>query len=278
MLDFRLTLLARDLDLVRAADAAGVDQIGLDLERLGKAARQRQDGARISSHDFDDLAAVFGALRRATPFVRLNPLHAGSPDEVERALAVGAGALMLPYFRSATEAVEFIGLARGRARVTLLVETGAALVRLHEIVALGGVDEIMIGLNDLHLELRLASHFELLGSELLAGVAAQVRRAGLRLGVGGVTCASDEGLPVPPDLVLAQYPRLDARSAWLARSFVRGGGDLAARVASLRARLAWWWAQPPDALHAAKLELRAKMSALPDRPDKLAVALRPISR
>ena len=90
-LDFQLTLLSRDLDMVRAADAAGVQRIGLDLEHFGKRERQHQADARISSYGFEDLRAVVAAVRVATPFVRLSSLHAGSSGEVEGALAyVGA--------------------------------------------------------------------------------------------------------------------------------------------------------------------------------------------
>jgi hypothetical protein len=265
-LDFRLTLLCRDLDLVRAADEAGVQVIGLDLERLGKDQRQRHvPDARVSPYDFEDLRAVCAAVRRATPFVRLNPLHAGSGAEIERALACGARAVMLPYFRAADEAAAFVRLVAGRARVSLLVETGAALVRLHHILAVEGVDEIMVGLNDLHLDLGLASPFEVLASDLFAAAAAQVRRAGLRFGFGGVTCPDDPDLPVAPDLLLAQYARLQAGAAWIARSFFRGGvgpADVAPRLAALRARLAWWYAQPAAVLDQARRELDCAVEAL----------------
>jgi hypothetical protein len=264
--DFRLTLLARDLAIVRAADEAGVQVIGLDLEQLGKTARQGHVAdARVSDHDFDDLRVVTGAIRRATPFVRLNPLHAGTSAEIERALACGARAVMLPYFRAPDEAAAFVRLVAGRARVSLLVETGAALARLHRILAIEGVDEIMIGLNDLHLDLGLDSPFEILGSELFAAAAAQVRRAGLRFGFGGVTCPDDADLPVPPDLVLAQYARLGASAAWIARSFLRGGAGaatVAPRLAALRTRLAWWFAQPPAVLDEARRELERTLERL----------------
>ena len=41
--DFRLTLISRDPDLIRAADGAGIDRIGIDIERLGKRERQADD-------------------------------------------------------------------------------------------------------------------------------------------------------------------------------------------------------------------------------------------
>ena len=63
---FTLTLLTDDPLLARQADRAGVQRIGVDLETLGKAARQRGHDTRISSHDWDDLGVIAGSIRRAS--------------------------------------------------------------------------------------------------------------------------------------------------------------------------------------------------------------------
>jgi hypothetical protein len=85
--DFLLTLLSRDPTLVEHADRAGVDRIGIDIERLGKHARQADTAdARISDHELDDLAGVASVVRRAEVFVRLNRWHDGTPAEVDRRL------------------------------------------------------------------------------------------------------------------------------------------------------------------------------------------------
>ncbi len=46
------------------------------------------------------------------------------------ALAGGTSVLMLPFFTTGTEVERFVRLVDGRARVVLLLETAAALVRL----------------------------------------------------------------------------------------------------------------------------------------------------
>src|SRR5262245_13161287 len=57
--DFVLTAITREAAIIRGADAAGVDRIGIDIERLGKWRRQKHvTNARISSHNLDDLATV----------------------------------------------------------------------------------------------------------------------------------------------------------------------------------------------------------------------------
>src|SRR4249920_3799309 len=86
---FVLTLWTNDLDLARRADAAGVQRIGADLERLGKSERQRGRPTWISPHTIDDLAALGPVLSRARLFARVNPLHAGSQEEVAAVLAAG---------------------------------------------------------------------------------------------------------------------------------------------------------------------------------------------
>lgn len=256
---FILTAITADPQVVQAADAAGVERIGIDIERLGKSARQGHiPGVRISSHELQDLRVVTAHARHAEIFARLNPLHAGSQNEIETALALGARALMLPQFRTSIQAEEFVHLIRGRAAVILLLETSAALANLNTITTVRGISEIMVGLNDLHLALGLASHFEVVVSDAIIDVSHTVRRAGIRFGFGGVARVDDDSLPVHPDTVLAQYPRLHASSAWLSRSFFRGlpPSRIASAVDKLRCRLDFWRHQPPAVLARKRSELQ----------------------
>jgi hypothetical protein len=263
--DFTLTLLTADPVWIRAAVAAGVQRVGVDIERRGKRARQRRwKDARISDHRLEQLRAVTAHAGDAKVFARLNPLHAGTPREVERAISLGATALMLPQFRSASEAACFVDLVAGRAEVLLLLETAAALARVREIASVSGVDEIMVGLNDLHHDLGLRSGMELGASSLLDHVAREVRDAGVRFGFGGVSRPDAEGLPLSPDLLLARHAALGSSSAWIARSFFRGSlqpGDFPAAVSALRDRLAWWRGRPKRELEAAGQRMREELEA-----------------
>lgn len=255
---FRLTLITDDPVLAAEADRCGVDRIGLDLEQLGKAERQSGEDTRLSGHKVEDLAAIAQSLTRAQLFVRLNPLNARTPHEVEAALDAGARVLMLPFFRTAGEVDRFARLVHGRAHVMILAETASALVRIREILAVPGIDEVMVGLNDLRLELRVQNHFEVLASPLLDAVAREVRAAGVAFSVGGVARPDDQSLPVAPDLVLAQFPRLEATGAWISRSFFRDmppGWDLRTAIASVRRRLTEWASASPEALERARRQL-----------------------
>jgi 2-keto-3-deoxy-L-rhamnonate aldolase RhmA len=265
---FTLTALTTDPAVIRAADVAGVDRIGIDIERLGKHLRQDPaEGLRFSDHSLDDLAAVAANVRRAEIFVRVNPLHAGTREEVERALSLGARVLMLPYFEDPCQAAAFLEIVAGRARAILLIETGTAAARIREIVALPGVSEIMVGLNDLHRCLGLRHPFEVLTSDLILSIARHTRDAGLPFGFGGLGRAGDGTLPIASDLVYAQYPRLGATAAWLARSFYTGLAPhgIPAAVRELRDRLAWWSTQPDSILQARREHLAAALRTLPER-------------
>jgi hypothetical protein len=237
--DFVLTLFTNDAVLAAAADDAGVERIGIDMEKVGKSARQGHLATWISDHDEADLAAIRPVLRRARLFTRCNPVHAGSRDEIDRLIAAGVQVIMLPYFRTTADAERFIRLVDGRAHPVLLVETADAAAVIADLCRIAGVAEIHIGLNDMRLSLRWPSHFHVLVSEFLAGLCDTVLDAGLRLGVGGLGRAGDNDLPMPSDLVSAQVVRLRAGAALVSRSIFRAPApaDLPAAFAQLRAWL-----------------------------------------
>jgi len=256
--EFILTALTSDPAMIRAADAAGVNRIGLDIERLGKAHRQGHiPGARISDQRLEELGTVAAHVRHAEVFIRVNPIHLGSREEIEEALALGARAVMLPQFTTAREVEMFVRILGGRASAVLLLETAAGIVNLRDIVAVDGISEIMVGLNDLHLALGMSSHFEVVSSDVIRRISGVVLEAGRRFGFGGVARVDDGSLPVPPDLVIAQYPRLGATAAWLSRSFFHGIGtdDLGPAVLALRLRMAYWETQSAAALERKREEL-----------------------
>ncbi len=263
---FVLTALTADPARAQACDGAGVDRVGVDIERLGKRERQGHIAdARISSHTIDDLAVIAPLLHHAAAFIRVNPMHDGSAAEIERALAAGARTIMLPYFRHADAVRAFVDRVAGRAAPIVLLETAEAASRVAEIVAVPGLIEVMVGLNDLHRDLGLPSHFAVLCTTLIETVAGQVRDAGLGFGFGGVAHPDDMALPIAPDLIYAQYARLGANAAWLSRSFFRHAGarELAGALVRLRVRLAAWQEASPAELDRQHRALAAAVARLP---------------
>jgi citrate lyase beta subunit len=258
---FTLTLWTDDPVLAAEADAAGVDRIGLDLDVLGKAVRQRGRATWISPHRLEAVEQVGAALRRAALFARTNPLHDGTAAEVEHLLAGGARVLMLPMFRTPEELKRFLALVGGRAAVVPLVETADAAARVDELLAIDGVDELHVGLNDLSLELGLRNRFALLVSPLLEHVAECAAAAGVPWGCGGIGRAGDEGLPIPAELVYARLAALGASGALLARSFASAAG-LAFDVRRARARLASWRTASVLEHAAARRELELRLDRI----------------
>src|SRR5688572_32019850 len=218
-----LTLWTNDPALARRADAAGVDRIGLDLETYGKAERQPKTLATwISPHREEQLPALREAMPSANLFCRINPMiDPGAPQQINRLIEYGVQVLMLPMFTTPAEVQRFIDLVDGRAQCVLLMENKTAAERIEQIVAVAGVTELHVGINDLTLSLgrKNANRFEVLTSDLMKRVADAVLSAGHRFGVGGIGRAMHNEQVIPSDLIYAQYPRLGASAALIARSF-----------------------------------------------------------
>lgn len=261
---FVFTLFTNDPLQAASADAAGIDRIGVDIECLGKGQRLEDPNNWISGHTLDDAPRIDACLKRAALFARCNPIHPGSADEIESLLGSGVAVLMLPYFKSATEAEKFIRLVDGRATTVLLVETAEAAAAMPDLCRMDGVKEIHIGLNDMRRSLGWPSHFHVLASDFLERLCEPVLQAGLRLGVGGVGRTGDNNPPIPTDLVIAQLPRLGATASLISREFFSGAAplDLSYEMGALRRFLDTCAAQPKNWLDAQRAILADKCAGI----------------
>jgi len=93
-----------------------------------------------------------------------------------------------------------------------------------DVCAIDGVTELYVGLNDLHLGLKMNFIFEPLAEGLLEGFASTVKQSGKRLGFGGVARV-DEG-DVSGSMVLGEHLRLASDSVILSRTFYRPQDEL----------------------------------------------------
>ena len=146
----KLMYITNDPQVAAIAQAAGVDRIFVDLETIGKQERQGGMDTVQSRHSIEDVQALRPVLTSSQLLVRVNPIHPGSQDEIDAVIRAGADVLMLPYFHTAQQVSDFLRFVDGRARTMLLFETPASVEHLDEILALDGIDECYIGLNDLH--------------------------------------------------------------------------------------------------------------------------------
>ena len=209
--------ITNDPKIAQIADANGVDRVWIDLEKNGKAERQKNMDSVKSHHSIYDIKKVKSVLKKAELIVRINPYFDGSKDEINRVIFEGADFVMLPMFKTCDEAVKFIEAVDGRAKTILLLETKEAAQAVYEICKIDGVDEVHIGLNDLHLSYGKRFMFELLTDGEVERLCNVLKDRGIPYGFGGIA-RLNEGM-LPAKHILAEHYRLGSTRAILSRSF-----------------------------------------------------------
>jgi 4-hydroxy-2-oxoheptanedioate aldolase len=219
--------LVSGVEIVRIAKSAGFDSLYIDLEH-----------SSLTLHAAGQIS-IAGLDAEIPVFVRV---PANTPEYISRVLDGGALGVIAPGVQSAEEARAVVAAAkyppegrRGFAPglpqlgfrsvpasealpamnqatfVAVQVESAAALEALDEIVAVDGIDMVLIGSNDLLADLGLAGQYDhpSLGQAYERAIAA-CRRRRRHVGIGG--------LGTRPDLV-EKFVKLGAR-------FVSTGNDL----------------------------------------------------
>jgi 2-keto-3-deoxy-L-rhamnonate aldolase RhmA len=205
------------------AEENGVDRIFVDMEYIGKAERQGNLDTVQNHHTIQDIAVLRQVLTRSELLVRVNPIHektdayCSSEEEIEAAIRAGADILMLPFFKTVAEVKRFLRIVDGRTRTMLLLETPEAVEALDEILAIPGIDEIHIGINDLSIGYGKRFMFELLTDGTVERLCRKMQLAGMFYGFGGIASLG-RGL-VPAEMIIREHYRLGSRMAILSRSF-----------------------------------------------------------
>ena len=229
--------LIRTIEIARIARTAGFDSLYVDLEH--------------SSFSLETCGQICMAAVEAgiAPFVRV---PANTPDYIARVLEGGALGIIAPHVRSAEEARAVVRAAKfsplgersnagglphlqfrsfpapeayaalnEATMVIVQFESAAALDKTEEIVAVDGVDMVLVGLNDLLADWGIPGQYDHPRvREAYAGTIAACRKHGKHCGVGG--------LSTRPDLV-AEFVRMGAR-------YVSTGTDLAFLMSACTAR------------------------------------------
>lgn len=210
-------------EIAQIAESAGVDWIFIDMEFIGKNARQGGLDTVQNHHTAADIRNIKSNVSAAKVLVRINPIHdelsyyQSSKDEINEAIAAGADILMLPFFHTIEEVKEFIHLVNGRAKTCLLLETPEAAELIDEILEVQGIDMIHIGLNDMHLALKMNFMFELLANGKVEEWMQKIKAKGIMCGFGGIA-SLNSGL-LPGEKVLKEHCRLGSEMVIVSRAF-----------------------------------------------------------
>lgn len=210
-------------EVARIAESAGVDRIFVDMEYIGKTVRQGGMDTVQSHHTVEDVRTIRQAITDAELLVRVNPIHdagdgyGSSEEEIDAVIEAGADIVMLPYFTTAEEVARFTSAVAGRARTMPLLESAQAAAAVDEILAVPGIDEIHIGINDMSLDLGKKFMFELLADGTVEQLCVKIKKKGVPYGFGGI--AAPGGGMLPSEYVIREHLRLGSTRAILSRSF-----------------------------------------------------------
>ena len=199
------------------AEKYGVDRIMVDLETLGKEERQKNMNTVKSHHTVDDVRIISNMLTSSEMLVRVNPWNENSVNEIEAVIAAGANRIMLPMWKTADEVNSFLNTVNGRVHTTLLLETKEAAEIIDEILEAPLLDEIHIGLNDLHLSYGLTFMFELLSNGAIESLCRKFKAKGIPYGFGGIARIGEGTLPA--ESIVMEHYRLGSSRVILSRSF-----------------------------------------------------------
>lgn len=207
----------------KIAQDAGVDRIWIDMEYIGKDERQGGMDTVKNHHTIDDIKKIRPVITKSKLMVRVNPLHdatseySSSKDEIDDAIDAGADILMLPMFKTADDVKKFINFVDGRAKIQLLLETKEAVDNINEILEVPGIDEIHIGLNDLHLAYHKTFMFELLCDNTVSILCKKIANKGIKYGFGGIARIGLGMLPA--EYIITEHYHLGSTAAILSRGF-----------------------------------------------------------
>lgn len=214
-----LMYITNNTEIARIAEINGVDRIWIDLETLGKEERQKNMDCVKSHHTISDVRIMSKLLTKSELMVRVNPWNINSEKEIEDVISAGAERIMLPMWKTLDEVNKFLQLINRRTATTLLLETKEAVGCLDDVLCNPLLDEIHIGLNDLHLSYGLNFMFELLTNGIVENLCKKMNTAGIKYGFGGIAQIGTGTLP--SEKILIEHYRLKSTRVILSRGFCK---------------------------------------------------------
>jgi hypothetical protein len=210
-------LLTDDPDMAILAQNSGVDRIFYDLEYINKRERQLGRNTVLSNYDINGIPAIKAVLNSTELLVRINPMYFNSKDEIDTVIEYGADVIMLPMVLDANDVEAFVKLVDGRAKVCIMIETPQSFARINDILDVKGIDEIFIGLNDLHIGMGLLFMFEVLSCGMVEYIAHKCKEKNIPFGFGGIAKIGQGELPA--ENIVGEHYRIGSSSVILSRVF-----------------------------------------------------------
>lgn len=210
-------------DVAQVAQRCGVDRIFVDMEYIGKEERQGGLDTVKSHHTVEDVKNLRKVLNETELLVRVNPIHeagenwCSSKEEIDAVVEAGADIIMLPMAKTVDEIKKFVEYVGGRTKTMLLLETAEAKENIKEMLDVGGIDMVHIGLNDLHLSYGMKFMFQLLTDGTVEELCKIIGSYSIPYGFGGIARLGFGMLPA--EHVIAEHYRLGSSMAILSRSF-----------------------------------------------------------
>lgn len=222
-MSLQLMYITNHPEVAQIAENSGVDRIFIDMEYIGKYLRQGGMNTVQNHHTIDDIRTICKSVNCAKVQVRINPIHEEMPDyyntedEVKAAIDAGADILMLPMYKSVSDVERFVKAVDGNATTLLLAETPEAAFIMQDVVKIAEVDEIYLGLNDMHLAMGMKFMFELLADGTVDNLCHLINASGKKYGFGGIARLGYGTLPA--EKIIMDHYRVGSTMAILSRSF-----------------------------------------------------------
>lgn len=163
-----------------------VSQFMIDLETVGKAERQKGWGSFISDHSIGDIDSLAKIIPPSRLLVRSNPPSDQLSFEVKDYVARGAGHVMIPMIQNIDQIEKLKSEVKLEYRIHFLIETKWSMINVEQLLELFPSCIVHVGLNDLHRELKLKSHFHVYLSPYFDGLTEKLLRREVTFGVGGI--------------------------------------------------------------------------------------------
>ena len=222
-MSLKLMYITNNPEVAQIAQSCGVDRLFVDMEYIGKEERQGGLDTVKSHHTVEDVKKLRKVLDKTELLVRVNPIHeagenwCSSEEEINAVVEAGADIIMLPMAKTVDEIQKFVKYVGGRTKTMLLLETAEAKENIKEMLDVGGLDMVHVGLKDLHLAYKKKFMFQLLTDGTVENLIKIISSYGIPYGFGGIARIGFGMLPA--EHVIAEHYRLGSSMAILSRSF-----------------------------------------------------------